>query len=197
MSRSCSLCFRYSLPAAPGSTAGQTSSEAANNGESTGKLYVDRAKAYAATSQTTIMVDFAHISAFQSELADAIREHHYRLMPYLAEAVQQFMKEHAPDHTGHKVHEANSFRPGFYNLPAGSTIRDLKTSRIGQLMAISGTVTRTSAVRPELASGTFRCLDCRTVCGNVLQQFKYTEVSAHSNRDTQPARRESPKAVDV
>jgi DNA replication licensing factor MCM6 len=172
--------LRFSLPSSGSTGPVNTSSSAANNGENTGKLYVDRAHACERNSQTTIQVDFAHISSFQSELADAIREHHYRVMPFLAEAVQQFMKEHAPNHTGHKVHEANSFRPGFYNLPAESTIRDLKTGRIGQLMSIKGTVTRTSAVRPELASGTFRCLDCRTICANIVQQFKYTEVSRHT-----------------
>jgi DNA replication licensing factor MCM6 len=49
--------------------------------------------------------------------------------------------------------------------------------RIGQLMSISGTVTRTSEVRPELVSGTFVCETCRTTISDVEQQFKYTEVS--------------------
>lgn len=49
--------------------------------------------------------------------------------------------------------------------------------RIGQLMSISGTVTRTSEVRPELVSGTFTCETCRTTIYDVEQQFKYTEVS--------------------
>jgi DNA replication licensing factor MCM6 len=57
------------------------------------------------------------------------------------------------------------------------SIRDLKTSQIGRLVAVSGTVVRTSEVRPELTVGTFQCLDCRTVIADVQQQFKYTEVS--------------------
>ncbi len=48
--------------------------------------------------------------------------------------------------------------------------------RIGQLMSISGTVTRTSEVRPELVSGTFVCEGCRATIRDVEQQFKYTEV---------------------
>ena len=55
-------------------------------------------------------------------------------------------------------------------------IRDLKTKKIGQLLTIIGTVTRTSEVRPELVSGTFTCLECSSVVRNVDQQFKYTEV---------------------
>jgi len=45
------------------------------------------------------------------------------------------------------------------------------------LVAITGTVTRTSEVRPELLYGTFRCDDCGTIVKDVEQQFKYTEVS--------------------
>lgn len=48
--------------------------------------------------------------------------------------------------------------------------------KIGQLMSISGTVTRTSEVRPELVSGTFRCEECRHIISDVEQQFKFTEV---------------------
>ncbi|WP_455409866.1 hypothetical protein [Lacticaseibacillus paracasei] len=36
-------------------------------------------------------------------------------------------------------------------------IRDLRTHKIGRLVSISGTVTRTSEVRPELLYGTFTC----------------------------------------
>lgn len=49
-------------------------------------------------------------------------------------------------------------------------------NRLGKLMSISGTVTRTSEVRPELLYGTFTCKDCGGVMHNVEQQFKYTEV---------------------
>ena len=49
---------------------------------------------------------------------------------------------------------------------------------IGKLVSISGTVTRTSEVRPELVSGTFTCEACGTEIRDVEQQFKYTEVSS-------------------
>ena len=62
----------------------------------------------------------------------------------------------------------------FYNLPGLLRLRELRTVWIGQLSAFSGTVTRTSEVRPELFLGTFRCLECQTIVRNVEQQFKYT-----------------------
>lgn len=53
----------------------------------------------------------------------------------------------------------------------------MRTDKIGKLASISGTVTRTSEVRPELIFGSFVCLECKGVVRDVEQQFKYTEVS--------------------
>lgn len=52
----------------------------------------------------------------------------------------------------------------------------MRTEKIGKLSSISGTVTRTSEVRPELIYGTFVCHECKGVVRDVEQQFKYTEV---------------------
>lgn len=67
------------------------------------------------------------------------------------------------------------FALAFYNLPLVSRLRQLRTNQIGRLLSVSGTVTRTSEVRPELSLGTFICEGCKTVVPNVEQTFKYTE----------------------
>ncbi|KAI9894888.1 MAG: MCM DNA helicase complex subunit mcm6 [Vezdaea aestivalis] len=67
------------------------------------------------------------------------------------------------------------FTLAFYNMPLISRVRHLRTSSIGKLLSISGTVTRTSEVRPELSLGTFTCEACRAVVPNVEQTFRYTE----------------------
>ncbi|KAJ5893662.1 DNA replication licensing factor mcm6 [Penicillium taxi] len=67
------------------------------------------------------------------------------------------------------------FALAFYNLPLVSRLRQLRTSQIGKLLSVSGTVTRTSEIRPELSLGTFICEGCRNVVPNVEQTFKYTE----------------------
>ncbi|CAN1809955.1 DNA replication licensing factor MCM6 [Linum perenne] len=54
-------------------------------------------------------------------------------------------------------------------------LRELTTAEIGKLVSVTGVVTRTSEVRPELLHGTFKCLECAGVIKNVEQQFKYTE----------------------
>ncbi|CCE62971.1 hypothetical protein TPHA_0D03350 [Tetrapisispora phaffii CBS 4417] len=67
------------------------------------------------------------------------------------------------------------FQISFFNLPIVNRIRDIKSEKIGHLLSISGTVTRTSEVRPELYKGSFTCDVCRAIVDNVDQAFKYTE----------------------
>ena len=66
------------------------------------------------------------------------------------------------------------FAIAFYNLPLVSRIRSLRAKNVGQLLSISGTVTRTSEVRPELSLATFVCEACRAVIPNVEQTCRYT-----------------------
>ncbi|KAL8745432.1 MAG: hypothetical protein Q9190_002434, partial [Brigantiaea leucoxantha] len=73
------------------------------------------------------------------------------------------------------------FTLAFYNLPLVSRVRALRTASIGKLLSISGTVTRTSEVRPELYLATFICEACRTVIADVEQIFRYTEPTQCPN----------------
>ncbi|XWW95719.1 hypothetical protein V2A60_003686 [Cordyceps javanica] len=73
------------------------------------------------------------------------------------------------------------FSVAFYNLPLVSRVRSLRAANIGQLLSISGTVTRTSEVRPELSLATFVCEACRAVVQNVEQTFRYTEPTQCPN----------------
>ncbi|KIE02469.1 DNA replication licensing factor mcm6, partial [Metarhizium majus ARSEF 297] len=73
------------------------------------------------------------------------------------------------------------FSIAFYNLPLVSRVRSLRAANIGQLLSISGTVTRTSEVRPELSLATFVCEACRAVVPNVEQTFRYTEPTQCPN----------------
>jgi DNA replication licensing factor MCM6 len=73
------------------------------------------------------------------------------------------------------------FSIAFYHLPLVSRVRALRARNIGQLLSISGTVTRTSEVRPELALATFMCEACRSVVPDVEQTFRYTEPTQCPN----------------
>ncbi|KAI0193288.1 MCM2/3/5 family-domain-containing protein [Xylaria flabelliformis] len=75
------------------------------------------------------------------------------------------------------------FAIAFYNLPLVSRVRSLRAKNIGQLLSISGTVTRTSEVRPELSLATFNCAACRSIVHNVEQTFRYTEPTQCPNQE--------------
>ena len=55
-------------------------------------------------------------------------------------------------------------------------LRQIRMEHHGKLVSISGTITRTSQVRPELLYGTFECNDCSTIIRDVQQEFNYTQV---------------------
>ena len=59
------------------------------------------------------------------------------------------------------------FLLAIYNLPQINKIRELKTGSLGRMMAIQGTVTRMTEVKPELLVGNFTCKVCNTTVGPV------------------------------
>ncbi|GAA5912864.1 hypothetical protein JCM6882_009500 [Rhodosporidiobolus microsporus] len=153
-------------------------------------FYIEQVKGMAEFKLTTLYVDYQHLLDSHDVLARAITAQYYRFLPYLRRSLQNLVKKHAPDYLYTNSHVASTaaaglsvrqFNIAFYNLPLVEGIRDMRTEKIGKLSAISGTVTRTSEVRPELTYGTFTCLVCNGVVREVEQQFKYTEPSICPN----------------
>lgn len=84
--------------------------------------------------------------------------------------------------TGSSIEQTERlFQISFFNLSTVHRIRDIRSEKIGSLLSISGTVTRTSEVRPELFRASFTCNMCRAVIDNVEQAFKYTEPTMCPN----------------
>ncbi|XP_010051800.2 DNA replication licensing factor MCM6 isoform X2 [Eucalyptus grandis] len=129
-----------------------------------------------ASESSTIFIDFSHVMLFSDLLQSAISDEFLRFEPYLRNACKRFVMEQKPtfiaDDNPHK-----DINIAFFNLPFAKRLRELTTAEIGKLVSVTGVVTRTSEVRPELLQGTFKCLDCGGVIRNVEQQFKYTEPS--------------------
>jgi len=146
-------------------------------------LYIDQIKALRDFQRTTLFVDFSHILRYEEILARAISEQYYRFLPYLRRALLDLVATYTPNYLYLNANAASStsglvprdFNVSFYNLGLVQGIRSLRTDRIRRLSCISGTVTRTSEVRPELLYGTFECQECKTIVRDVEQQFKYTE----------------------
>lgn len=149
---------------------------------------------------STLYVDFSHLTESEenSILASAITEQYYRFLPFLQKALRRLIKKYEPTllygHIGSEYQDSVSqtatssrtsaapaeapekvFQIAFYNLPLINRVRDLRTDKVGTLISISGTVTRTSEVRPELYKASFICDNCKTEVDDVEQGFKYTE----------------------
>lgn len=147
---------------------------------------------------STLYIDFQHMLERENGvLATAILEQFYRFHPFLLRGLKNLIKKYAPtllyismigNNDENESNESGSttssqsneraFQISFYNLPTLNRIRDIKTEKIGSLMAISGTITRTSEVRPELYRASFTCDLCSATIDNVEQLFKYTEPTS-------------------
>ena len=71
----------------------------------------------------------------------------------------------------------------FTNLPTTLALRQVRSNSIGTLISISGTITRTTDVKPELIYGCFVCDSCGAVIPSVDQQFQFTKPTTCSNRE--------------
>ncbi|KAK2981683.1 hypothetical protein RJ640_010453 [Escallonia rubra] len=136
--------------------------------------YESEIEAMKPNESNTMFIDFSHVMRFNDILQKAISDEYLRFEPYLKNACKRFVMEQKPtfitdDNPNKDINVA------FYNLPLLKRLRELSTAEIGKLVSVTGVVTRTSEVRPELLQGTFKCLECGTITKNVEQQFKYTE----------------------
>ncbi|ONH67928.1 DNA replication licensing factor MCM6 [Cyberlindnera fabianii] len=162
-----------------------------------GKVYIAKLKSMLQNETSTLFIDYQHLLTRENGvLATAITEQYYRFLPFLQKALRKVIKMKVPGLlksgfsgvSGGTDPDSNAstasstlgtservFHIGFYNLPLVQKIRDIRADQIGSLLCISGTITRTSEVRPELYRATFSCDMCRAVIEGVEQVFKYTE----------------------
>lgn len=142
-------------------------------------VYIAQLRTLKERMRTTLYVDYDHMMRFNPDLV-VIADEFFRFDPILRQCVGEFVAKHAdaapnsadqpaPDPT------ARSYWLSIYNLPTVRKLRDLRSEQIGELSSVSGTVTRTSEVRPELLLASFTCGECDDPFLNVEQQFRYTE----------------------
>ncbi|KAF8001572.1 hypothetical protein HF325_004073 [Metschnikowia pulcherrima] len=176
--------------------------EESANDEWLGRIYLAQIESMRVFEYSTLYVDYQHLVGRENGvLATAILEQYYRFNPFLLKGLRRLLKRYAPsllfmnllgtnesdlknasadDSTSSSGSTSNErvFQISFFNLPVTHRIRDIRTDKIGSLMAISGTVTRTSEVRPELYRGSFTCDMCSAVVDGIEQVFKFTEPTA-------------------
>lgn len=142
-------------------------------------VYIAQLRTLKERMRTTLYVDYEHMMRFNADLV-VIADEFFRFEPVLRRCVAEFVAKHvdsAPNSADQPPMDASSrsYWLSIYNLPTVRKLRDLRSEQIGELSAISGTVTRTSEVRPELLLASFTCGNCEDPFLNVEQQFRYTE----------------------
>jgi DNA replication licensing factor MCM6 len=162
-----------------GRTSSSTLTTSTNNNNNSAATVI-RLSAFA----NTLLVDFTHLLASDSELAEAIQTDFARFEPFLRQAIAEFIvhqhhqsEEEQEDRLNNHLNHSSStlYSVAFYNLPEIFPVRSLKTASIGKLTAVTGTITRSSEVRPELLLGSFRCRDCGLLAQpRVIQEYHYT-----------------------
>eukprot|EP00166_Cyanidium_caldarium_P003814 ctg_372.g232 len=138
-------------------------------------VYVEALERLRRTEETTFVIEYVHLLSYSDELAEALLDSFYRFEPYLRRALFEFVRRHMPGLEMDPAGRPRMFWVSLCGLPHVRRLRDLRSDRIGALVSFSGTVTRTSEVRPELLVGTFVCDECGHEVTGVEQQNRYTE----------------------
>ncbi|KAN0018811.1 hypothetical protein ACTFIU_008744 [Dictyostelium citrinum] len=125
--------------------------------------------------KSSLYIDFLHLEKFDKNLGKALLVEYFRLEPAIRQGLSIFIQKYFPSFMEKVNKDKIVLSICCYNVSNFVHIRELRSSRIGSLCSISGTVTRTSEVRPELVIGSFICKDCNTSSLPIPQQFKYTE----------------------
>lgn len=126
------------------------------------------------SGETVLYVEYDHLQAFSYEMSHQIRDYFERAEPVMRRALQDHVRAHQPDYLKEAHGVEKEFFVGVTGLPDAERLRDLRVEKIGRLVSFSGTVTRTTEVRPELFLGAFKCAKCSTRVTGVEQQYKYT-----------------------
>lgn len=131
----------------------------------------------------TLFLDFIHVSNTDLELAEAIQTDFTRFEPFLRRAIKAFVLDNNPElsDTTNSSRQEIEYFVAVHNLPNILPVRKLRMDQVGRLASVSGTVTRTSDVRPELLVGSFRCNKCGLLAQNIQQQYHFTRPTLCRN----------------
>lgn len=187
----------------PGRNASRAASE---SGEPRQSKYSKEALLLLNDDRNTLFIDFKDIELYDPNLAEDIIQEYYRFHPYLCRALASYVREERirqseaamdPDaEVSEKTREREAVKKdldratiknknyyvGFYNFAQRDNIRDLSSTKIGTLTRVTGQVTRTHTVHPELIIGCFKCSDC-LVEQYTEQQYRYTQPALCQNEN--------------
>ena len=128
--------------------------------------------------KSTLFVLLDDVAAFSNRLSDLIADDYLRFKPFLERAVFAFVQSKAPEYAVDGHQKDRVFYLCLSSPSMVESLRDMRSTRVGRLCSFSGTVTRTSEVRPELVQGVFQCGNCGVLSPPVDQEFKFTPPQA-------------------
>lgn len=136
-------------------------------------IHVQLARVSESMEWSTVVVKWSDYSAHDEAASVLLESSFVQYAPYLDNGLELILQQYFAENYANR----GKCSPvvAFSGVPRCFSVRTLRASMVGQLCAISGTVTRTSQVRPELLVGVFRCNDCGTESAPVEQQFQYQE----------------------
>lgn len=153
-------------------------------------VYTHKAQIMCDERKTTLYIDFHHIGDidpttvrfFPGDLQETLAQHFFEYQEFLEEAVYIFLTnsgfQELREYANEVVNKRRKrFHVAFFNLKDVHGIRDLRCENIGQLISITGTITRTTEIKPELIVGRFRCGDCGQVVEK-RQNYRFEEPSS-------------------
>jgi len=165
-------------------------------GDASDLYYVEQAKTMVREDKRTLYVKMSHleqlaadvVSYEPADLRNVIETKYLMVRDSLNAAVPQLLATLEDPELQDKVRKAREtdelkFTASFFDLPTYCGLRELKTEKLGRLLTMCGTVTRTTEVKPELLVGTFQCNECMRVVSGVEQQFKVTEPAVCPSRN--------------
>lgn len=158
--------------------------------------YLEQAKTMIDEGKRTLYVKMEHLEqvdpsvvSFEPPVLRNVIESKYMIVrDVLNGVVPEFLSKIEDPDIQEEIRKAREteelkFVVAFYELPLYSGIRDLRTEKMGRLVTICGTVTRTTEIKPELLVGTFQCNECNREVTGVVQQFKVTEPAMCPTRN--------------
>ncbi len=111
----------------------------------------------------TLYVNFRHLMNLDAmDIIQLIYSQYYKYEPVLLIAVHSFLYNVQSEFS-----KDRKFSLSFFNLHEVEDIWQLKTEKLGWLIQIKGTVTKSTEVRPELVRGNFQCKVCNQIIKSV------------------------------
>lgn len=134
-------------------------------------LYLTKLEEILTVNEPFLTVNCAHLKEFDNNLYRQLVNYPQEVIPIFDIGANEVFADLYPEH---ELEHPINVRP--FNIDQTSTIRDLNPQDVGKLITISGMVTRTSTLIPEMVSAFFRC----TVC------LFSKEVAVEAGRITEP-----------